>query len=102
MVMVMVMVISDKIEHDCGSTSLQVFERDDGDVDGYCFSCSTYVRNPYGDTAVEDRPKRKVKSQEDIQAEISEISTYQTKTLSTPSLTTITNHHHHHHHHHHH
>ena len=71
----------DKIEHDCGSTSLQVFERDDGDVDGYCFSCSTYVRNPYGDTAVEDRPKRKVKSQEDIQAEISEISTYQTKTL---------------------
>ena len=71
----------DKIEHDCGSTSLQVFERDDGDVDGYCFSCSTYVRNPYGDTAVEDRPKRKVKSQEDIQAEIAEISTYQTKTL---------------------
>ena len=72
----------DKIQHDsCGSSSLQVFERDDGDVDGYCFSCSTYVRNPYGDTPVEDRPAKKVKSQEEIQQEIAEIGTYQTKTL---------------------
>jgi hypothetical protein len=29
-----------KLPHSCGSRSgLQVFEKEDGTVDGYCFSC---------------------------------------------------------------
>jgi twinkle protein len=40
-----------KMEHkECGSSSgLQVYEKEDGTVDGYCFSCNTFVDNPYGD-----------------------------------------------------
>jgi twinkle protein len=43
----------DKIAHDCGSSDgLQVFQREDGTVNGYCFSCGTYVPDPYGDNPV--------------------------------------------------
>ncbi len=36
--------------HSCGTRQgLQVFEREDGGYDGYCFNCRTYVPNPYKD-----------------------------------------------------
>lgn len=39
----------EKIAHECGSSDgLQVFE-DNGEYNGYCFACSTYVSDPYGD-----------------------------------------------------
>ena len=41
-----------KIGHSCGTAAgLQVYERDDGTVDGFCWSCETYVRHPYGEPA---------------------------------------------------
>lgn len=71
----------DKISHSCGTRQgLQVFEREDGTVDGYCFSCKTYVRHPYGDERnVDSLPKKRItKSREEIMAEINEISSYPT------------------------
>ncbi len=62
-----------KIPHSCGSSDgLQVFEKEDGSVDGYCFSCKRYVPDPLGGQSVEDFPvkKRLKKTREEIQAEI--------------------------------
>ncbi|UCW44319.1 DNA primase/helicase [Pseudomonas phage PPAY] len=69
-----------KIGHQCGSRdALQVFEREDGTVDGYCYACKTYVRHPFGDDKkASDIPKKEriKKTREEIEAEIKEISDY--------------------------
>lgn len=66
-----------KLSHSCGSSdALQTFEKEDGTLDGYCFSCNTYVANPYGVTKrIEDIPKseRLSKSKEEILAELKKI-----------------------------
>jgi len=66
----------DKIAHSCGSSSgLQVFEGEDGKLNGYCFACDTYVNNPYGkERLATDLPKRKLGlSQEEVASRIEEI-----------------------------
>jgi twinkle protein len=71
----------EKLPHECGTRKgLQVFARDeDGEVDGYCFSCSTYVRHPYGEKRMaEDLPSPNKKSQEEIDIEIAEIDSLPT------------------------
>lgn len=69
-----------KLPHSCGSRSgLQVFEKEDGTVDGYCFSCKTYVANPYGaPKKASDIPaaQRLRKSKEEIEEEIREVAGY--------------------------
>lgn len=66
-----------RLPHNCGSRQgLQVFEKEDGTVDGFCFSCKTYVRHPFGgEKRVEDIPakQRLVKTKEEIEEEIAEI-----------------------------
>lgn len=67
----------DKIAHSCGTHGgLQVFGREDGGVDGYCYSCDTYVRHPYGDERNEaDLPKKRVGlTDEEIVEKLAEIS----------------------------
>lgn len=76
----------DKTHHIDGActsnTAVQVFLRDDEDIDGYCFPCSMYVRHPYGSDKPEGyRPAIKIKTKEDIAHEIGEIASYQTITL---------------------
>ena len=73
----------EKIAHDCGSRrGLQVFLQDDGTVSGYCFSCFSYVANPYGDDKPKGyRPEVKVKTQEEIDKEIAELQEYPCSTL---------------------
>jgi len=68
----------DALPHECGTRhALKIFAQDDGTVDGFCFSCQTFVKNPYGDDrSVADLPKRKEKTEEDIQAEIAEVSSF--------------------------
>lgn len=70
----------EKLPHSCGSrNALQVFEREDGTVDGFCFSCRTYVRHPYGDEKTADSipaKRRLTKTREEIEAEIGEIASY--------------------------
>lgn len=69
-----------KLPHSCGSRAgLQVFEREDGDTDGYCFSCNTYVRHPFGQPRNANdipKPERLTKTKEEIQQEIEEIKGY--------------------------
>jgi len=68
-----------KIPHSCGSRDgLQVFEQDDGTVDGFCFACKQFEPDPLKGQTPDDFPvkKRLKKSPEEIQAEIDEISTY--------------------------
>lgn len=60
----------------CGSSRLQVFQQDDGSLDGYCFGCGTVVKHPYPDGVVPTKPTGKAKSPEEIQAELDEISSY--------------------------
>lgn len=66
-----------RLPHSCGTSGgLQVFEGEGGKVNGYCFSCSTYVNNPYGEErSVEDLPKKKLGlSTAEVAERISEIS----------------------------
>lgn len=79
----------DKTSHSCGTRQgLQVFEREDGSVDGYCFSCKTYVRHPYGEErTVDSIPKTRItKSPQEIEAEIAEVSSYTTLDLKDRRL----------------
>lgn len=63
----------EKLPHECGSSDgLQVFE-EDGNFDGYCFACGTYVDDPYKDKPKGYVPVFQKKSQEDIARELVEI-----------------------------
>lgn len=69
----------DELPHSCGSKrGLKVFAQDDGSVDGYCFVCGKREDHPYGEPRkLEDLPKRKEKTPEQIAAEIAEVQGYQ-------------------------
>lgn len=55
---------------------LQVFEKDDGSHDGYCFSCGSYVASPYHDKPAGYKPAVIRKTQEQIQQEIEDVGAY--------------------------
>lgn len=69
-----------KLPHSCLTKSgLQVYEKEDGTVDGYCWSCKTYVPHPYGQPRrADDIPKRERigKTKEEIEEELAEIVDY--------------------------
>lgn len=66
-----------RLPHSCGSRAgLQVFEDDDKGFTGYCFSCGTFVPNPYEDKPEGYKPVYTVKTQEEIEAEILEVGGY--------------------------
>lgn len=72
-----------KLGHECGSRQgLQLFQKEDGNIDGFCFSCKTYVPDPLGDNPQGFKPiMHKVKTPEEIREEIGEIDTYPIKCL---------------------
>lgn len=71
----------------CNSASgLQVFQKDDGTYDGYCFACGTYVPDPYHDKPKDYKPQAVVKSKQEIEAEIKEVGTYTTVDLPDRKL----------------
>lgn len=78
----------EKMPHDCGSRKgLQVFEKDDGTYDGFCFSCRTYVHDPYKDKPAGYVPPPVFrKSPEQIAEEIVEIESYPTVDLPERKL----------------
>lgn len=69
----------DKLPHSCGTRrGLQVFQKEDGTYDGYCFSCKTYVADPYADKPAGWKPDPIFKkSPEEIQAEMKAIGGFQ-------------------------
>lgn len=77
----------EKLPHSCGSSNgLQVFEQEDGTHDGYCFSCGTYVPDPYKDKPADYKPQSVGKTKEQIDAEIEEVLTYPTVALTDRKL----------------
>jgi len=78
----------EKLPHRCGTRNgLQVFAREDGGVDGFCFSCGTFVRHPYGKPRQADEIERPPpKTPEQIQAEIAEVDGYQTVDIPSKRL----------------
>lgn len=85
----------DQLPHDVkdcgGKKSLKVFLQDDGTVNGYCFRCATFVEHPYGEGVdLTKLPKKKVKSEEEIQQEILEVSTYPVVDVGTRKLRATT------------
>lgn len=79
-----------KLPHSCGtSDGLQVFAREEDDtVDGYCFSCGTYVRNPFNDKEVKVSalPAPKLPSKEEVEAKLKEIGSYKTVSIEARKL----------------
>lgn len=78
----------EKLPHKCGTRNgLQVFAREDGGVDGYCFSCGIFVRHPYGmPRLAEEIDRPPPKTPEEIQAEIAEVGGYQTVDIPKKKL----------------
>ena len=70
----------DKLPHSCGTRKgLQVFEKEGGGYDGFCFSCKTFVPDPYEDKPEGWKPPPiHKKTPEEIQAELDEIEEYVT------------------------
>lgn len=79
----------DKLPHGCGTTrGLQVFaDEETGDVNGFCFACSTFVANPYGDPVkVDEIDLPPPKTQEEIEEEIQDVLSYTTVDLKERKL----------------
>lgn len=74
--------VIDRLPHSCGTKRGLVVYNEEGRVSGYCWACSTYVEHPYGkEVKLEDVPKPKEKSPEQVQAELAEIDGYPVVTL---------------------
>lgn len=77
----------EKLPHSCGSRrGLQVFQKEDGSYDGFCFSCGTAVADPYKDKPEGYKPAYKPKTDEEIQEEINEVMEFQTVALKDRGL----------------
>lgn len=77
----------EKLPHSCGTRNgLQVWQHEDGSYDGYCFSCGTYVKDPYGDEKPEPRTL-KVKTPEQIKQELNEIQELDSHEIPERKLT---------------
>lgn len=71
----------------CNSGSgLQVFQKEDGSYDGYCFACGSYEPDPYKDKPKGYKPVVLAKSREEIQKEIEEVDTFPTLALPDRNL----------------
>ena len=77
----------EKLPHSCGSRrGLQVFQKEDGSYDGFCFSCGTAVPDPYKDKPEGYKPAYNPKTDEEIQEEIDEVKEFQTVALKDRGL----------------
>lgn len=73
----------EKLPHTCGSRDgLQVFKKENGTYDGFCFSCGKYVPDPYKDKGAGYTPTVRIKTPEEIAQQIAEVSTYPTHDLT--------------------
>lgn len=77
----------EKLPHDCGTRDgLQVFVTEDGDYNGFCYSCKKFIPDPYKDKPSNYKPTFKKKSQEEIKAQVDEIEGYKTVPLPDRKL----------------
>lgn len=80
--------VVDRLPHSCGSRrGLNVFQNEDGTYSGWCFSCKTYVPDPYGDKPADYKPPAGFKkSPEEIAKEIEAISKFKAFALKDRGL----------------
>lgn len=74
-------IVIDKLSHSCGTRKgLNVFaDKETGKVNGFCFACSSFVANPYGEERTIDQVELpEPKTEEQIRAEIAEVDGYPT------------------------
>lgn len=77
----------EKLPHSCGtSDALQVWVDENGKYDGFCFACRKYVDNPYHDRDPSHKPEVKMKSEDEIRAEIEEALALPTRDLPSRKL----------------
>lgn len=65
-----------KLPHTCGTTDgLQVFaDQETGIVNGFCFSCSTFIKDPYGEEkTIEDVDFPEPKTEAEVREQMNEI-----------------------------
>lgn len=69
--------------HECGSRQgLNLYEKDNGNIDGFCFSCNQYVPDPLGGNTMETAGiPRSTRTAEEIEMEINEIKQYPIRPL---------------------
>jgi twinkle protein len=80
-------IIHDKDKGGCGAHALGIFQQKDGTYNGFCFSCSSFIRHPYA--AMPDGyepPKPRSKTKEEIEQELADIATYPVKDLPDRKL----------------
>jgi twinkle protein len=76
-----------RLPHTCGTKQGLVVFNEDNRISGYCFACSTHVKDPLGEGVdVDTLPKPKVKTPAQIQAEIAEVDGYPTVDLPERKL----------------
>lgn len=69
-------IIHDKALGGCGGHTLGVFQQKDGSYDGFCFSCQKKVLHPYANLPDNYKPpKPRVKTPEEVKAELKEVLT---------------------------
>ncbi len=81
--------IIEKLSHACGTRQgLNVYaDEETGKVDGYCWACSTYIRNPYGEEkTIDDVELPEPKSPEETAQEMKEVLTFPTLDVPTRKL----------------
>lgn len=81
-----------RMAHHCGSRQgLNLFEQENGNIDGFCFSCKTYEPDPLnGNTMEKAGIARTAKTKEEIENELNEIDTYPVAALPTRKISKAT------------
>ncbi len=80
--------VVERLPHSCGSRQgLNVFENEDGTYSGFCFSCKTYIHDPYEDKPKDYKPPAAFKkSPEEVAAELKAISSFKSFALPDRKL----------------
>ena len=81
----------EKLPHECSpehtsSDGLQVWKKEDGSYDGFCFSCGSFIPDPYSDKPEGYEPTYTERSQEDIENELKEIDELPSRLLLSRRL----------------
>ncbi|HET8689272.1 MAG TPA: toprim domain-containing protein [Methanosarcina sp.] len=81
-------VVVDRLPHVCGTRrGLNVFQNEDGTYSGWCFSCKSYVVNPYEDQPADFKPPQGFKkTPEEIAQELKAIGNFPSKALTDRKL----------------
>ena len=71
----------------CGSSdAVAVYEKEDGKVDGFCWSCDTYIPNPNGESMDKDKSKPSKSNEYTGYEKVEDIEKYQLRELESRGI----------------